>query len=159
MKYKTKIEDYDGEEDEDNEAHEKLVAPPDWDGPIATRRCTDLLCLLLLILHWVVMTIIGAYAVANGDYRVILSPLDYNGNVCGTDHTTNDVDMTDYPYLYYINVFGGGVCVKECPSLQGEVFDNLTDVGTFVTVSLVLLGAMKGIWFDAQDADGFDFRT
>lgn len=36
--------------------------------------------------------------------------------------------MTDYPYLYYVNDYSGGVCVKECPSLP-----NLTDPYTLVT--------------------------
>ena len=38
--------------------------------------------------------------------------------------------MTDYPYLYYVNDFSGGVCVKECPKLE-----NLTDPKTLVTYS------------------------
>ena len=36
--------------------------------------------------------------------------------------------MTLYPYLYYVNDYSGGVCVKECPSLA-----NLTDPYTLVT--------------------------
>ena len=144
MKLRTKIEDYD-DVDDDHEAHEKLIAPPDWDGPVSQRHCTDLLCLVLLIISWVVMTIIGAYAVANGDYRVLLHPLDYDGNICGTKF--NDVDMIDYPYLYYVNTFGGGVCVKECPSLGGKVSDDLTDVGTLITVSSgVVSGCSIALW-------------
>jgi len=61
-----------------------------------------------------------------GDYRLILYPLDYDGNLCGTDK--GQVDMTDYPYLYYVNDFSGGVCVKECPKLA-----NITDPKTLVT--------------------------
>jgi len=72
----------------------------------------------------------GAYAVHNGDYRLVLYPLDYDGNVCGVD--LNDRDMTEYPYLYYTNAVGG-VCVKECPSLAGQTPDNATDLYTLVT--------------------------
>lgn len=55
------------------------------------------------------MTGLGIYAYREGDYRLILYPLDYAGNVCGTDY---GLDMTEYPYLYYVNDFAGGVCVK-----------------------------------------------
>jgi hypothetical protein len=27
--------------------------------------------------------------------------------------------MTDYPYLYYVNDYTGGVCVKKCPTING----------------------------------------
>jgi hypothetical protein len=129
---KSKIEDY----DDDDEAHEKLVAPADWNGPIEDgRHCTDVFCLFLLVLSWVAMSGVGGYAILNGDYRLILYPLDYQGNVCGTDYGN---DMTDYPYLWYVNSYTGGVCVNECPSLDGKVSDNLTDVRTLITYS--------GIW-------------
>jgi hypothetical protein len=147
MKLKSTIEDYNGEEDA--EAHEKLVAAADWDGPVKERHCTDLLCLILLCVSWVAMTWVGIYAVTNGDYRLILYPLDYDGNVCGanleegSDSNGTGVDMTEYPYLYYVNSYTGGVCVKECPSLQGLTNDNLTDVRTLITYN--------GIW---QTEDG-----
>lgn len=56
------------------------------------------------------MTGLGIYAMREGDYELILYPLDYQGNLCGTDH--GKVDMTEFPYLYYVNDFAGGVCVK-----------------------------------------------
>jgi hypothetical protein len=133
---KTKIEDYDAD---DEEAHEKLVAPPDWDGPVETRHCTDILCLFLIIAMWIGMTTVGAYGVANGDYRILLYPLDHDGNVCGTDfggESNKNVDMTEFPYLYAVNAAGAGVCVAECPSLNGKVQDDLTDMKTLVTVRI-----------------------
>mmetsp|Transcript_2504 Transcript_2504/g.5963 ORF Transcript_2504/g.5963 Transcript_2504/m.5963 type:complete len:703 (+) Transcript_2504:182-2290(+) len=123
---KRSIADYDGED----EAHDKLRAAADFNGPVEDRYCTDLLMLVLLCLCWAGMTAIGAYAVHNGDYRLVLYPLDYDGNVCGAD--LNDRDMTEYPYLYYTNAVGG-VCVKECPSLVGQTADNATDLYTLVT--------------------------
>jgi hypothetical protein len=41
--------------------------------------------------------------------------------------------MTDYPYFMYINNWGGGVYLKECPILAGRTADNLTDVKTLIT--------------------------
>jgi hypothetical protein len=124
----------------DDERDDKLVASADFDGPTRDRRCTDVLCLGLLFIMWGVMTGIGVYAVQEGDFRLVLYPLDYDGNVCGTDF--GSTDMTDYPNLYYINSFTGGVCVSECPTvsdkLASELDTNLTespaiDLRTFVT--------------------------
>jgi hypothetical protein len=51
--------------------------------------------------------------------------------------------QTDFPYLYYINSFTGGVCIKECPDLTNQTSDNLTDIYTLITYA--------GIW---QPDDG-----
>uniref|UniRef100_A0A7S2HA85 Choline transporter-like protein n=1 Tax=Helicotheca tamesis TaxID=374047 RepID=A0A7S2HA85_9STRA len=106
---------------------EKLVAPADFDGPTKDRHCTDIFCSILLLCMWIAMTGLGAYAATNGDFRVILYPLDYDGNICGTDY--GSIDMNDYPYLVYVNIFSGGVCVKECPDIE----EDLTDIYTLVT--------------------------
>ena len=37
-----------------------------------------------MVLMWVSMTILGIQAVAGGDFRIILYPLDCDGNICGT---------------------------------------------------------------------------
>lgn len=124
-----------GNDDDDEYMGEKLVAPPDFSGPTGKRHCTDVLCTLLMIIMWACMTYIGLYAIKNGDYRLVVYPLDYDGNVCGTDFAQ---DMTDYPYLFYVNSWTGGVCVKKCPSLKGLVEDNLTDIRTMITYG--------GIW-------------
>jgi Plasma-membrane choline transporter len=109
----------------------RLVAPADFDGPTQNRHCTDVFCLLLLVASWVVMSGIGGYALTKGDIRLVLYPLDYDGNICGTDYGA--VDMTAFPYLLYVNSYGGGVCVKQCPNLKGLTQDNLTDVNTLIT--------------------------
>ncbi|EED91461.1 hypothetical protein THAPSDRAFT_262744, partial [Thalassiosira pseudonana CCMP1335] len=102
------------------------LTPADFSGVTSHRRCTDALCAILLWCMWFSMTGLGIYAMRMGDYRLILYPLDYDGNVCGTDY--GGIDMTEYPYLYYVNDFSGGVCVKECPQLE-----SLTDPHTLVT--------------------------
>jgi hypothetical protein len=146
-----------GRGDPRDDENEKLVAAADFDGPTRHRRFTDLFCLLLLFAMWIGMTILGSFAMANGDYRLVVYPLDYNGNICGTDFTSSNnnnndtqkkTDMTDYPYLYYINSYGGGVCVKDCPVVSeygngnGSNSVNLTDIYTLVTYN--------GIWQVAE---------
>lgn len=154
-RYKSTLDDYtitDDDDDDDEyegylnrEAHQKLVAPPDFEGPIADGRrgCTDAGCLGVLLLSWVFLSIIGYFAIRNGDYRVIVYPMDYDGNICGLQFRDSSADMTEYPYLYYVNSYTGGVCVKECPSLDGLVEDDLTDMRTLITYN--------GVW---QTEDG-----
>jgi len=86
-----------------------LSAPADFQGPTENRGCTDVFCLLLIIASWAAMTLLGLFAVQHGDYRRILNPIDYNGNMCGLNNTEHGgIDMTDYEYLYPVNLYGGG---------------------------------------------------
>ena len=122
----------------------KLVAPRGFDGPTKDRHCTDIMCLLLLLASWGAMSAVGYYAVTEGDPRLVLYPLDYDGNICGTDFGPSN--MTEFPNLLYINHFTGGVCVKECPNLENVTEDGLTDVRTLVTYD--------GIWqMDGAELD------
>ena len=107
---------------------EKLQAPADFDGPSNDRVCTDVLCALLFLVMIGLMSALGYYAVSNGDYRIVLYPMDYAGNVCGTNF--GDLDMTEYPKLYLVNYVGGGVCVKECPK-STDLFTLVTYAGVF----------------------------
>ena len=108
----------------DSDDEEKLVAPADFDGPVADRHCTDILLLLLLWGMWIAMMRLGIYAVTEGDYRLIVNPLDYDGNICGTSY--GELDTSDFPKLYYVNSYTGGVCVRRPPSVSA-VIDNKTD--------------------------------
>ncbi len=92
----------------EDEESVKLVAPADFYGPTQQRHCTTL-CGVMIFLMWAAMSVIGISACTNGDYRIVLYPLDYDGNICGTDYAAN---MTEYPYLLYVNSYTGGVCVR-----------------------------------------------
>ena len=91
---------------EDSDENKKLTAPADFSGPVEHRKCTDVLFLLLIIVTWTAMTAIGMKATREGDYRKVLYPMDYDGNVCGTNF--GEVDMTEYKYLYPVNIYSGG---------------------------------------------------
>lgn len=107
---------------------ETLTAPPDFSGPVQNRKCTDIFCLFLLLASWAALTFIGVTAYALGDHRVVLYPMDYDGNICGANY--GEKDMTDYKYLYPVNFYSGGVCVKECPELSNPPMD-LTTLVTY----------------------------
>lgn len=118
-----------GSQDSGEYNKKKLSAPPDFDGPTANRRCTDILFAIILLLCWVAMTAVGIYSLRSGDYRAVLYPMDYSGNICGL------AQMEEYKKILYINNFGGGVCVKECPSVP-----DLVDPFTLITYNGVYQG-------------------
>lgn len=111
----------------------RMEAPADFDGPTRHRSCTDVIFALLMLVSWVAMTAIGIYAWNHGDYRVVLYPMDYDGNICGIDF--NGTDMTNHSKIVYINNLNGGVCVKECPEIE-----NLFDIHTLITYGGVYQG-------------------
>lgn len=124
----------------------KLEAPPDFDGPSTHRKCTDVIFAILILVMWAAMTALGAYSWQEGDYRTVVYPMDYDGNICGTDK--GHLDMTDYPKIFYVNNFAGGVCMKTCPQVSkdditvdpndGVTLINTTtlvDVHTYITYS------------------------
>jgi hypothetical protein len=108
-----------------NEATAQQSTPVDFRGPTDRRGCTDVLCVIIIIASWVVMTWIGVFSFQNGDYRRLLSPIDYNGNMCGVNNS-GGIDMTDYPYLYPVNFYLAGVCVNQCPRLRNHTVDPFT---------------------------------
>jgi len=119
--------------DQEQEGMQKMQKPANFDGPVKNRKCTDILCSVMLFAMWTGMTYVGISAVTKGDYRVIINPMDYDGNICGIDDKGRD--MTNYPKLVYVNNLAGGVCVKECPH-----FESLIDVHTFITYDGVWQG-------------------
>lgn len=42
---------------------DKLSAPPDFDGPVKDRKCTDILFTLAIIIMWISMTAVGISSV------------------------------------------------------------------------------------------------
>lgn len=38
---------------------DRLRAPPDFDGPVKDRKCTDVIFMILIICMWVAMTVVG----------------------------------------------------------------------------------------------------
>lgn len=106
----------------------KMTAPADFAGPGKNRRCTDILCCLLICAAWVAMTGVGMVVtgLAESDdlpkgnpYRLI-NGLDYDGNICGITDVTYGAG--DYKYkiqsrskAFYLPS-GAAVCVSSCPS-------------------------------------------
>ena len=80
-------------------------------GPMANRRCTDILCLFIFLGFVATSVYVGIYSVANGDTNIITTPYDSNGKFCG-----KSPGYEEYPYLWYSNIesniwFAYAVCV------------------------------------------------
>jgi hypothetical protein len=87
-------------------------------GPMAKRKCTDVLCLLVFFAACGGIGYVGNYAYKKGDPSLILAPMDAEGNFCG-----RSVGYEDYPLLWYQNLsllswLPYGVCVKTCPNVN-----------------------------------------
>ncbi|KAF5306741.1 hypothetical protein FQA39_LY01499 [Lamprigera yunnana] len=99
-----------------------LLYDPDFNGPLKRRSCTDIICLLLLLVFIGCWIGIGLYAFIQGDINHLLVPKDSQGALCGVDkHVKNK------PYLFFFDLtkclqpipFSGcrttQVCVEKCP--------------------------------------------
>lgn len=42
---------------------DKLSAPPDFDGPVRNRKCTDIIFLVAIVAMWIAMTAVGIASV------------------------------------------------------------------------------------------------
>eukprot|EP00555_Chaetoceros_dichaeta_P004402 CAMPEP_0198263872 /NCGR_PEP_ID=MMETSP1447-20131203/13843_1 /TAXON_ID=420782 /ORGANISM="Chaetoceros dichaeta, Strain CCMP1751" /LENGTH=666 /DNA_ID=CAMNT_0043952625 /DNA_START=79 /DNA_END=2079 /DNA_ORIENTATION=- len=105
-------------------------APADFDGPAANgkRSTTDIIGTILFTVMSISLSVIGFTAASMSDgIDVLFSPMDYDGNLCGSKFK-DKADMTDFPSLVFVNTLGGGVCVKKCPE-----FEDLVDVRTLLT--------------------------
>jgi choline transporter-like protein 2/4/5 len=95
------------------------------DGPLGNRRCTDFLFFLIFIAFVGAMGYISKYALANGKPEELLSPVDYDGKLCGVG------DYSDYKHLYFLvtvkavfepqdsnslfDLAFSPVCIDQCP--------------------------------------------
>lgn len=43
--------------------NDKLSAPPDFDGPVRNRKCTDVIFLVAIVAMWIAMTVVGITSV------------------------------------------------------------------------------------------------
>ncbi|KAJ8608720.1 hypothetical protein CTAYLR_009661 [Chrysophaeum taylorii] len=107
------------EKDKAHPDNKALEVGSDFGGPCKRRRCTDVLCLLLLMACWFVMTFIGLATIPGsgvdtprlnkGNPWRLVNGIDYKGQVCGINS-----DVKSKENLYYLPT-GEGVCVKSCP--------------------------------------------
>jgi choline transporter-like protein 2/4/5 len=83
------------------------------------RKYTDCFCFLLIIVHWVAMSIVGITFGSTANPQAIFAPSDYQGRLCGID-----AGVANKPYGYVVNLNLDIVCVNFCPSVTKSVDGN-----------------------------------
>ena len=92
-----------------------ISSPELKDGPLKSRSCTDVFCLLIFILFLISSAGLIGYAIFKGNPGALTIPYDPDQNGCGIGKTK------DYPFIYFANPFDlrylfQTVCVKTCPN-------------------------------------------
>jgi len=52
-------------------------------GPLPDRKCTDVFCLVIFLIHWLVFVIVACIGFAEGDLSKLYRPRDFKGGFCG----------------------------------------------------------------------------
>lgn len=107
-----------------NDAKAKAVTR----GPIKNRSCTDIICLLLFILFIAGFVIISIFAYMNGNPRLLLYPVDTEGNRCGLAPADKSigVDFLKMPFLHFFDL-SECVTAKLNNTKITKIVDSLTD--------------------------------
>ncbi|NXC27213.1 CTL3 protein, partial [Campylorhamphus procurvoides] len=112
--------------------------------PVAYRKCTDVLWLLLFCLFWAGLMFISGYAVMAGAAERLVLGYDSFGNICGRKNTPvkgaplSGQDMTNKKYVFFLNscslemqslkISSLSLCVSSCPQ---EQLNSLEDLQSF----------------------------
>jgi len=73
-------------------------------GPISTRRCTDIPCCLLFVVFILGFFVTAGWGIQNGDPNKLVVSWDEAGNACGWAP-----GFEAYPYLYWPEIPGEDV--------------------------------------------------
>jgi len=111
------------------------------EGPLKERGCTDIVCCLIFVLHWIGFVSIAGVALMGGHPKKLYLPRDFKGDYCGIKENWNDAalehDYSDFPKMIS--------------------FMNLTEMldkpAKEFICSSAAEEALQGIWasFEAQD--------
>lgn len=90
---------------------------PSHNGPIKRRSCTDIICCLLFFVCILGGLAVGVYAYVWGDPKLLLYPVDSNGNLCGFGDNRGKENLFFFDLTKCASM-GPGVFVNGCPTPQ-----------------------------------------
>ncbi|KAL3314603.1 hypothetical protein Ciccas_006779 [Cichlidogyrus casuarinus] len=111
-------------EEEEEDVREYNV---DFCGIFYERRFTNIACLIIFIVIFVLDLILGTVSFAIGNPKILLHQMDSLGNLCGVN------DQKERPYIFFFDLIQCAklgdatgylkcptfhLCVKECPSVE-----------------------------------------
>ncbi|KAH6568223.1 hypothetical protein BASA50_010574 [Batrachochytrium salamandrivorans] len=110
---------------------------------VVKRKCRDIVFLIIFIAYWVGMAIVAQSAIASGDPRRLIAPIDYLDEYCGANNSmTNSslYDLTSKPYLYYIDpvALSPAVCISACPNITVLTVTPSTGICTYSSTPSIL---------------------
>lgn len=83
-------------------------------GPLESRRCTDLLCCLLFAVYWVGLVVIAVFAFQQGQPHLLAAPFDSTGYQCGYSP-----GYEGYPYVFFDRLNSSRFCcIDSCPKVN-----------------------------------------
>lgn len=116
---------------------DETIEDPSGDDRPRVRGCTDVFMLVLFILFWFLLILIAAFALVFGHPKRLIHGYDDFGNICGTknekigDLEHSGLDMTEKPYLFYLDVKNikksMKICVSKCPTKSLNSMDELKE--------------------------------
>jgi hypothetical protein len=151
---------------------------PDGNFAIDTesRKCTDLLCVLVFIVFWIGFIAVGAMAALGGDRYVVSNGFQIDGRICGlkedaTPHKGAGVDFdkvilpgplwASETATWSTTATNYTVCTDKCPDKKGALFNvNLYDSKTkkmtvkkmraVYSTKLVTVGTLKTCFYQTN---------
>ena len=97
----SEVEDMSGSDDKYGKKHS---FDPEFRGPIKSRGCTDVLCLLLLLAFIGGWGFIAVMAFQWGNPLILIYPSNSKGEICGKDNADVGHDLTNKPYLLFFDI-------------------------------------------------------
>ncbi|XP_060248444.1 choline transporter-like protein 5 isoform X3 [Meriones unguiculatus] len=101
-----------------NDTGDPRMYDPDFQGPVAKRSCTDVLCCMVFMLFVIGYVLLGLTAWAHGDPRRVAYPTDSEGQFCGQKGTPNE----NKTILFYFNLLRCSspsvMLTLQCPTTQ-----------------------------------------
>ena len=77
---------------------------PNFKGPVKSRGCTDVICLLILVGFSVLLLCIGVIALQSGNPKTLIYPSNSEGELCGQYNEKSSSNLTNQPYLLFFDI-------------------------------------------------------
>jgi len=111
-----------GSDEDVDEYADEVDYDPSHKGPNEKRSCTDVICLLLLVVFCVVWGAVAVYAFSRGNPFQLIYPSNSEGEICGRGDHEGKPNLLFFDLTRCVKLTAAvagcptpQVCVKECP--------------------------------------------
>ena len=106
---------YDNEQS--HKLNTRLEMSETFEGPVLSRKCTDLPCLIIYLFAAMITLIVTLYCYYEGDPERLVNPIDFRAELCGTG------SFEDYKYGFFAHpteTTNVVLCLAGCPAAAVE---------------------------------------